>query len=81
MVFTMGQKLEVKLGSITHKFNSSLRIPLDDSLGYSIYFLDSKMNFLTFDSDLIPGILIERGQNAVSNAVPIKVCIDADIIT
>ena len=72
-VLVMGQKLVVKPGSITNKFTSSLQIPLDDSLGYLIYFLDSKMNFLTFDTDLIPGIVIERRQNSGSNVVPIKV--------
>ena len=74
-VLVMGQKLVVKRGSITNKFTSSLQIPLDDSLGYLIYFLDSKMNFLTFDADLIPGIFIGRRQNEVSNEVPIKVVI------
>ena len=72
-VLVMGQKLVVKRGSITNKFTSSLQIPLDDSLGYLIYFLDSKMNFLTFDTDLIPGVVIERRQNSGSNVVPIKV--------
>ena len=72
-VLVMGQKLVVKRGSITNKFTSSLQIPLDDSLGYLIYFLDSKMNFLTFDTDLIPGIVIERRRQNASNVVPIKV--------
>ena len=72
-ILVMGQNLEVRRGAITHIATASLRIPLNDSLGYIIYIIDSRMNFLTFDSDLIPGIVLEREDKPGSDVVPIKV--------
>ena len=72
-MYVMGQNLEVRNGAITHIVTESLQIPMDDSVEYMIYILDYKMNFLTYDFDFIPGIVIKREANPGSNVVPIKV--------
>ena len=69
----MGQNLEVKSGSITHRFTASLRIPVDDSLSYFIYILDPKIHFPTYDPTMINGIIIERLAKPFSNMIAIKV--------
>ena len=70
----MVQTLQAEIGVITNTSTASLRIPVDNSLHYMIYIMDPKMNFLTYDSDLNKGIVIEREPNqAASNVVPIKV--------
>ena len=72
-ILIMGQNLEVKSGSITHRFTASLRIPVDDTLNYFIYILDSKIHFPTYDPTLINGIIIERLAKPFSNMIAIKV--------
>ena len=72
-ILIMGQNLEVKSGSITHRFTASLRIPVDDSLSYFIYILDPKIHFPTYDPTMINGIIIERLAKPFSNMIPIKV--------
>ena len=69
----MGQNLEVRSGSITNRPTASLRIPVDDSLTYFIYILDSKIHFPTYDRTMINGIAIERYAKPVSNMIAIKV--------
>ena len=69
----MGQNLEVRSGSITHRSTASLRIPVDDSLSYFIYILDPKIHFPTYDPSMINGIVIQRNAKPVSNMIAIKV--------
>ena len=69
----MGQNLQAKNGNITHRSTASLRIPVDDSLIYMIKIMDPKLNFMTYDPDLNKGIIIERGPEAVSTIIPMKV--------
>ena len=70
----MVQTLQAEIGVINHTSTGSLQIPVDNSLWYMIYIMDPKMNFLTYDSDMNKGIVIERKPNqTVSNVVPMKV--------
>ena len=71
--YSMGQNLQPKTGAITHRTTATLRIPVDDSLIYMIKIMDPKLNFMTYDPDLNKGIIIERGPEAVSTMVPMKV--------